>query len=325
MIKQTVISILILLIPLLHAKGQDKIITVQNDTVFCRILSITPTHIQYEQKDDKQNTVGKFIPIEQVQEYFTRSELHNTAIGSRISEQPKEPFDRWRIGIQGGGAYLLSSFSNMEKNMQYLGISQSKIDDYRKQLRNGMYFGADVHYFITPFLGAGVKYSLFTTSAKINYILGSGYYEYYMPGFILFSIPTYYSISEKDNYFVNYVGPSVVFRHWLDKNRKFRLNEELSVGYAKYREEDRFDPDQYPSLNNILTEGNALGGSFQLSFEYYPLSWLSVGANASAFLTTFKKVNISTGDTSITQDLDVNNHINMSRMDYSLAIRFHFK
>jgi len=332
MSKQKAITVLILIISFLHAKGQDKIITLQNDTVFCRIISITPTHIQYQQKDDKQNTVGKFISIEQVREYSTRSELHTTSHGTCIGKQPKDPFDRWRIGIQGGGAYLLSSFSNMEKNMQSLGISQSKIDNYCKQLRNGMYFGADVHYFITSFLGVGVNYSLFATSTQIDYILGLGYYDYYVSqGYLGYSIPSYYPISEKDKYYVNYIGPSVVFRHWLDNNRKFRLNEELSVGYTRYREEDRFNPYLYINtyqditfLNNLLIEGNALGGSIRLSFEYYPMPRLSVGANAGAFLTAFKTMKISTKNMSETQALDADNHINMSRIDYSLAIRFHF-
>jgi len=327
--KQKVITAFILLFAFIYVKGQDKIITVQKDTIYCRIISISATHIQYEQKDNNQNMVGKFIPIEQVAEYIPSSQLHETPYGTFISKQPQEPFARWRIGVQGGGAYLLS-FSNIEKGMQNMGIPQSKIDDYRKSYRNGTYFGADVHYLITPFLGVGLKYSLFTTSAKFDYIFDAGYiyYNFSSAGYY---IPTYYSLGEKNKIYVNYIGPSVVFQQWLDKNRKFRMNEELSIGYARYREEDQLDPLLYintgygvTSFNNMLAEGNTWGGNVQISFEYYPLTWLSVGANAGASLATFKTMKLSTKDMSITQDLDPDNRIDMSGIDYSVSVRFHF-
>ena len=325
--KQKVVTIFVLLFAFVYAKGQDKIVTVQKDTIYCRIISISATHIQYEQKDNNQNRMGKFIPIEQVAEYIPSSQLHETPYGAFVSKQPQEPFDRWRIGIEGGGAYLLS-FSNIEKNMQDMGIPQSKIDDYRKSYRNGMSFGADVHYLITPSFGAGLRYSMFTTSARMDYALYYGYIFYsYGYGY---GIPTYYTINEKEKIYVNYIGPSAVFQHWLDKNHKFRMNGELSIGYFSYREEDRIDPlfiDTYQgnvSLGNILTEGNTWGGNIQLSFEYYPLSWLSVGANIGASLATFKSMKISTEDISVTQDLNADNYMNMSHINYSLGLRFHF-
>jgi len=236
----------------------------------------------------------------------------------KIVTTQKESFDRWRIGIEGGGAYLLS-FSNIEKSMQGMGIPQSNIDDYRKSYRNGMYFGADVHYLITPFFGMGIKYSLFMTSAKLDYTLylspTSGYNSLYF--------------NEKDKYYVNYIGPSIVFQQWLDKNRKFRMNEELSIGYVRYREKDQINSpliylDTPQSVVSILAEGNALGGNAQLSFEYYPLLWLSVGANAGASFATFKSLKFSTGNISFTQDLDAAHRMNMSYLDYSISVRFHF-
>ncbi|MCL1933917.1 MAG: hypothetical protein FWF53_08940 [Candidatus Azobacteroides sp.] len=330
MSNQKVIIGLILLLAFTYAKGQDKIITTQEDTIFCKIVSVSPTHIQYEQESDNQNAIGKFISIDQVREYYRNSQFQESFPTVERKKRPKEPFDRWRVGLQGGGAYLLSSFSNMEQNMQDAGIPQSKIDDYNKHLRNGFYVGADVHFLITRFFGVGVKYSLFATSARLDYSLNG--FGYFTPdGFISYSIPTYYPISEKDKYYLNYIGPSVVFQHWLDKNRKFRINEELSMGYVRYREEGRFDSHQYVNtdqgvtfLNNALAEGNAFGGSAQVAFEYYPLPWLSVGANAGVLLTSFGSLKTSTKETSFRQDLEGDDRINMSRIDYSVGVRFHF-
>jgi len=330
--KQKVWVLLIFSLVFAYAKGQDKIITTQRDTIYCRILSISLTHILYEQKDDNQNTVGKFISIEQVEEYIPSAPLQGTPLGTFISKPSHEPFSRWQIGVQGGGAYLLS-FSTMENNMRYMGIPLSKVDDYSKQLRNGMYFGADAHFFVTPFLGVGLKYALFMTSARLDYTLTTmaGYSETGTDYFGGYAIPTYYSISEKNNIYVNYIGPSVVFQSWLDKNRKFRMNGGLSIGQARYREEGRFDPPLYINTprgivfqGNVLTDGNTLGGGIQLSLEYYPSPLLSVGANAGAFLATFKTLKISDKNTSLTQDLNADNRLDMSYIDYSVSVRFHF-
>ena len=67
--KKIIVSILIFL-PLQIISGQDKIITVQQDTIHCRIISVSPAHIEYIQKTEDGNAVGKFIPAEQVSEYL---------------------------------------------------------------------------------------------------------------------------------------------------------------------------------------------------------------------------------------------------------------
>ena len=324
--KQKVITGFILLLAFTYAKGQDRIITMQNDTVFCRIVSILQNHIRYEQKIDNGNTMGKFIPIDQVREYYLGSKRQEIPFTPSLlkSKRSKEPFDRWRVGIQGGGAYLLASTTRSKQAMQNMGIPKTQVNEYHKQLRNGMNVGADIHYLITPFCGVGIRYSLFTTSIQMDLTVKED--DYYT------SIPIYYVMGLKEKIYMNYIGPSVVFQLGLDKNRKFKLSQELSLGYATYRDEERFDPYKYLFLArtngfpmyNILTEGNTLGGNIKSAFEYYPLPWLSIEANIGIFSAAFRSVKISTNETSITQDLGKDDYLNMSRFDYSIGIRFHF-
>ena len=232
----------------------------------------------------------------------------------------EEPFGRWRIGVQSGGTYLLSSFTKSKMDMEKIGILKSHIDKYHHQLRNGIYADADINYLITYFFGLGLKYSLFTTSAQLNCAIGGTDHN----------LQTNYYVNEKHKFYVNYIGPSVVFQHWLDKNHKFRINEDLSIGYTHYRAEYRVNPHQYTFVNydvtfanNMLTEGNAFGGSIQAGLEYYYLPWLSVGANAGLFTAKFKTLKISSKEKSISQKLNVIDHIDMSRLDYSISVRFH--
>jgi len=383
-------TLLILFFATTYVKGQDRIITTQNDTILCRIIYVSPTRIAYVQ-DKQAGEKGGFIAREQVKEYSQGSALPETsrsAISDKQSsiitgsapaaKQPaitveskadvKRPtiiaesmpnakhkiynnqldvsnnpepaaFLRWRVGIQGGGGYLLSS-SNLEKMMQAAGVPQPKIDDYKKQLQSGMYFGTDVHYMINDFLGVGLDYSLFTSSAQLDYTLGLGT-DYFITGYYGYNIPTYYSLSEKDKIYVNYIGPSVLFQQRLGVKHQFGFTEELSIGYAHYREENRLAPYQYilanintnpdPSvmshadllavlLPNGLQQGNTVGGGARLSFEYYPLSWLSVGVNIGGFYAKFNKLKVSTYSTNDTQ----NSATNMSRFEYSLGVAFHF-
>ena len=390
------ISVLLLLFTFTYVEGQDKIITTQNDTILCRIIYVSPARIAYvlnKQNGNNERPEGKFIPRDQVKDYFQGTPLPDTSQSIQTDKQSTpvvkqsmpgakqsaimtesapatrrpviiaesmpnakrtissesqpvddayqstEPVLRWRVGIQGGGGYLLSS-SGLEKMMQAAGVPQPKISDYMKHLQSGMFFGADVHYMITDFLGAGLKYSLFTTSAKLEYILGLGT-DYFIPGYSGYTIPTFYSMSEKDKIYVNFIGPSVLFQQRMGAKRQFGFTGELSIGYARYREENRLAPYQYILANiytnpdpgimshadlwavplpNGLQQGNTVGGGVRLSFEYYPLTWLSVGVNVGGFYAKFNKLKVSTYQTSDTQNIDTD----MSRLDYSLGVTFHF-
>ena len=77
-------------------------------------------------------------------------------------------------------------------------------------------------------------------------------------------------------------------------------------------------------IYNILAEGGALGENIQASIEYYPLSWLSVSANAGLFSATFGTLDISTKNESYKRKLDKANYQNVLQLDYSIGVRFHF-
>jgi hypothetical protein len=279
-------------------RGQDIIITIQQDTISCRILSILPTHINYEQKIGNQRAVGKFIPVEKVLEY------HRTK---------PAPFQHWRAGVQFGGSYLLDSSADSEKEMQEsMGMAEKDAKNYSKQYRRGIHVGGDVHYLFNEYIGVGIKYSLFYTSASADFTLNWG------DGI------NYICMGIEDRGYVNYVGPSIISGQWLDKAHKFKLTEQLSGGYAAYRGEERFDQNQYVLSNNLLAEGNSWGGNLEVSLEYYPSSWLSVSANAGLFYTTFKKLDITDGENSATGKLEKKDYADYSRMDYSIGVRFHF-
>ena len=249
------------------------------------------------------------------------------------NEQTEDHFSKWRIGIQWGGAYLLSSFSDFDKKLQYMIMPQQEENNKKRQFRNGIYLGSDVHYFINDDFGAGLKYSLFTNSVEIDCHYWTIGLTGLQPIYRGTPVTIYYPMNMKNNIYVNYIGPSVVFNQWLNKNHKFRISEELSVGYAHYRHEDRYAPYQYQKtrmstvvlFKNCLTKGNTWGGNIRLSFDYYLNSMFSIGASAGVFYAKYKTVKFSKKEnTNVTYDLHKKYHIDMSRVDYSLGARFHF-
>ena len=357
MSKQKVLTVFILLLAFTYVKGQDKIITTQNDTIFCKIVSISLIHIRYEQKNYDQITVENSIPLKQVYEYSfglrsqdsyplpskreqeqpvsiyplpSRREQSPTSfpvssnIKPSVKKQSKEPFHRWRIGFQGGGSYLINSLAPSREAMKNLGLSpRDQANEYYKRLRDGISGGGDVYYLFSKSFGLGVKYSFFTSSVEMDYTAKD-------PNL---SGPVYFYVSEKEQFFLNYFGLSLFFRQWISRNHKFSLNEELSGGYILYRDEAQFDPYQYVFVNpetnkkqyNILREGNTFSGTFQLSLEYHPASWISVGVGAGVYPSVFRSLNISDNDmTNSRKNLDKDNYLDLSRVDYFMGVRFHF-
>jgi len=317
------IIVSIMLLAFMYAQGQDKIITVQNDTIFCKIVSISLKLIKYEQQDYTYETVAKFIPMEQVREYSLNSQSQKSSFTISNRKQSTTPppaypnrqqkpqpyytpvkqmensFPHWRFGLQGGGSYIFKSPTDM-----------------------GLHAGADLYYLATKSFGVGFKYSLYAFSKQTDdYIYDNS-----------LSDPTYYCVSKDERTYMNYIGPSVVFLQWLDENHTLRLNEELSVGYLYYRNEVRFDQNQYapinPDLNkpeyNYLEEVNTLGGSFQLSLEYYPEPWFSFGVNAGIGMAPLTVMKITDKETSVPRLINTWDYFKKSHIDCSIGFRFYF-
>jgi hypothetical protein len=309
----------LLFLPVQIVTGQDKIITVQKDTIDCRIVSISPTHIHYEQKKG-QYAVGQFMPVEQVLEYFRSPQSQAIDPYYRAGKRSPKPPRPWLIGIQAGGSSLLASSANDEQEMIDFGISKSQAGDYSRQLKHGFHLNGDIHYLITNLVGVGVKYSFFTSSAQVDFKLKID--DYY---------PVYSTMGVKEKQYINYAGPSILFQQYVDEKHKFQLSEMLSVGYVHYRDELRMNLPGYlvssgygNSSLSALVEGHTWGGTAGLSLDYYPLSWLSVGANAGFMYARLTEVDMSDQYDTSTVELSKQEYVKLSRLDYSISIRLHF-
>ena len=310
---------LVLLLFASIVKAQDKIITLNNDTISCKILAVGGERISYEQENTDGYAVGKSIAVEQVKEYMRTpqpviSQITATGISQTRPSKPKHP---WSIGISSGISHLPWMLDNMDSyDMQ----------DYYKDAKTGFHINVGAHYMISNFFGAGAEYSFFNSSydgisqAMLNHF------------------PTYTDYSEKLQQYINYIGASVIFQQHLGKERKIQISETLSGGRLFYRAEEQatmfapfylgLTPTYTQATANQLTTGSTWAGKVGLSVDYKVLPYLSVGLSGNLFLTWLKEIDAeaknSNGEHESVKGVELAESVNLSRIDGSLVLRLHF-
>jgi hypothetical protein len=201
--------------------------------------------------------------------------------------------------------YITSSSGKAEESMAQQGITESNARTYYNDFKSGWYGGADATWLFNRNYGAGFRYKFFSSAAATE---GS------------IDLPEEYNIffSEyREDLFINYAGVSLFCRQPLGYNEKFSLYGCYSMGMAFYRNQMEFLSEYW------LVTGDALGFDGGLGFEYEITPYMSAGAEISVFQATIKKIDINNGEIDQTQELDKENYENLSRVEFSVGIRFY--
>jgi hypothetical protein len=302
--------------------GQDRIITVHNDTIECKILSISSTHINYEETIGNR-VVGKFVPVSEVSEYHrnaTKRDVQKPGRPKPFKDRSVPPYTsssrHWQAGVRTGFSLLTASTAAAENEVANLGLPRNEVEDYYKKLKQGMHLVADIHYLHNDIsellnMGWGFKYRLSSFSSDMEVIIPVQSYVY-----------SPFAISEK--MYVNYWGLSYIMQHRLGQDSKFKLEYETSFGYVHYRDEARFGGNPAFSLNNSLATGNTIGADLGFSFAWSPLNRLSVNAGVNYFVAVIKYLTVSNRDGSNTVELDKANYEHLSHLNCLIGVQFYF-
>lgn len=300
---------------ILSAKAQDKIISINHDTIHCSIVLVSSERIVYELKNVDGSVTGKIIPLSQVAEYSCTHPLGgNTEMRnwytSKSANIPEYPFC---LGLNAG-------FSAMPWYLDFYQYSAA-MPDYLEKFNKGFHINANAHYLIKSYFGLGAEYSFLKTSAS-----GSKQIEY--------SSSMFLTESEICRQYINYLGASVLFQQHPDAQKKFIIRESLSAGVIFVRLEDQIT---YPYLsqsgytdisNNILLAGNTVSAKLGLSVEYKLYKTLSVGAGGDFLWGTLKKASIkskgSNNQSSTNNNQELSNPMKLSRIDYSFVFHYNF-
>lgn len=299
----------------INAKAQDKIITLNRDTIHCTIRGIGNERITYELKNKDGSVTGRFISLSEVVEYTRspRSKINSNEHKLKTSRLEHIPESRWNFGLNAGRSTMPWYFDNLQ--------SSSTLPNFYKELKTGYHLNADAHYLITDFLGVGAEYSFFIKSTS-----GNIQREYYTSTFLM--------MSEEYNQYINYLGLSVFFQQHPDPKQKFILRESISAGVLLIQLENQIT---YPNIDysgytdivtNSLFTGKSFSAKLGLTAEYKLLKFLSVGLGGDFIWCSLKKASFeakgSNNYSTSSDDQELTKPMNLSRIDYSFVLRFHF-
>lgn len=327
---EKLLMILLFFGSLAAAKAQDKIITINQDTIECRIVSVNAERISYEQKTSDKYVVGKSIATSDVLQYFRAGK--SDSFGQMFNHEKvkrERPEHRWLFSMQGGLARSSTDYTDFKNGLISSGNSASAVDDYFRKLENGYHVNTSLHYLVTSFLGLGVDYNFFYSASK-GMFLSQAYGK--------LSVPLYVNIGMDERLYSHFVGASFLFQQFPDKKRRIKISETLSPGIVMLRNESRDNqyttywgapdyynsqPPQYYDQTNSIVTGNTFGAKGSLSIEYALTPQLSAGLAGNFMRAKLKKISTKNSAT-ITKDQKLEKSLNISHLDYGFIVRYNF-
>lgn len=278
--------------------AQDKIITVENDTILCKVIRNNNHFISFMMNQQGIQTQGKLDRLKLKQIIISTQEPYSKAT--------IPVFNRWRVGLSGGLGYLVADIKAGKTAAMTLGLTQDQADEYYNQLTLGWQAGANIHYLLQPDFGVGINYRFFNSNADLWVTMDPHD-----------GVNLYYGKMVESMY-VNYVGASVFALQPLTANKKLLINSAISAGLTMYRDEASMLESKY------LLTGKAFGLTFDLGLEYFIVKNISVGADLNLFASKIRKMTLGDGNTSTTMKLSKENYENISSLDLSAGLKIYF-
>lgn len=282
----------------LSVSAQDRIITISNDTIDCKINRVSAQSIQFTQFSGEVRTKSS-ISRKDVKAWQV-SEVENTESSFDINVFQNE---RWRFAITGGGGYRIASTKESRKILENQRISSSEIDSYFRQVKTGVKAAGQVHCMIWENYGLGIDYQFHHSSGSLHGTVDPGDTFTFVYG------------EFTDDIYTNYVGLSLYMQHWI--NSKFKFYGQVSSGLTLFREESVI------IYTPLLLTGKAYGGNTELGLEYFVGKRISVALSAGFFQSTISKIKVNNGVTIQEIELEKEQMEGLSRIDLGLGLRFY--
>lgn len=285
---------LILLIALLCSKiyAQDLIVTKSDDSLNCKITKVKKDYVYFIFKHE--NEVRRtLLPVSDVETYsynfFKKGEVEEKDI-----KNFKGDYKRLRIALNAGFGYQIAKIAdNIPEDFRA----------YTKELKSGFQFGADASFFISEFVGFGIKYRGFNSKnelANVSIEQSDGSRRF---GKL------------SDNINVSFIGPQISTRY-LNHNAKNALIVNLSLGYLGYSNNSLV-------VDSFKTSGSTLGLVYDIGYEIGISKHLSIGVQASILSGRLSKIEIEDETSTQTISLEKDQRENLSRLDFSIGLIFH--
>lgn len=197
--KAFVASLFVLSTGILHA--QDLIVTVEGDSVNCKITKQSNGFVYFRYLKDNQTKVT-LLPVNKISS-IVQAYYDAPVINTMHYELPRSrDYSKWRYGFHGGYSYRIAKVSDQVT---------SSYQDYFKKLKSGFVVGADVHGFTSESFGIGVKYNLNKYKAE----QGSNLKDDITLHYVAASMLNRYVLADPANHFL--FGANIGLQSYRDK------------------------------------------------------------------------------------------------------------
>ena len=287
--KHTLILLLLIAITC-SITAQDLIVTNDGDSINCRITNIDNSNVHFIFIDGNEviNTMFNLSDIENFQyDFYEVSEVLDEDILGYYNYQ------RFRFAINGGYSYMTAKIA---KNVPADHIN------YFKRLKSGYHFGGDISYYYYELFGVGAKSFVFKASNKMDDI-----YLEDSNGNRRFG-------KMSDDVTIFYVGPMASTRY-LSRNKRNAFIVSMSVGYMGYSNDIVF-------IDKNKMKGSTVGMAFDIGYDIGISKNFSLGFQFSFLSGSLSKYTLSDGIITETVKLEKDDYENISRIDFSIGLRF---
>jgi hypothetical protein len=289
--KKSVIFILILFVSYEFAWSQDLIVTERGDSINCKITRQKGNYIYFSYMIE--NNMRKSLLHNSQIKYFKKDFYVQSFVPSDKLRYMRN-YQKLRIGIFAGGSYMLGI------------ISDSIPEDFKKyykDLKTGHHIGGEAGYFISKNIGVGLKYSNFNSKNKIENIIATN------------TITGQSRIgSLKDNITIRYFAP-VFYLRLYSRNKQLIYSSDFSFGYLDYKNNATL-------IDDYIVTGKTLGMHMNFGVDLMIDRNLSLGLGLSGTLGSLSRIVMTSGGSKQTIDLKENEMESLSRVDFSIGLRW---
>jgi len=213
----------------------------------------------------------------------------------------------FRFDFNGGFGYCLASqpeISTRDENYEAYTSFIHQLS-WMKNLQTSLYYKLSKGSYL------GLKYYFMNSSGSVKDIQFDTMDNHGIP------VTLIGDLSEKQ--YVNYIGPSYMYADWLGYSKKWLCSYSLTTGYASYRCEEK----NY--MTNYLITSHSIGLGIDLGIDYFITKPLSVGVKTGLFIAKFTNIVDYNGVDTQNTTLDSKNAINLSNVNLSIGVSYHFK
>jgi len=247
----------------IQAMGQDRIITLENDTINARITKIKKgmVHFQFMKGNELRKTL---LPISDIENY-EKGFYETPEVPKKAKVKSYLESKRFQIGTQVGYAFRTAKIADI--------IDDSSFRQHLKNLSSGVNIGLDAHYFINETIGLGIKYNTFRSKATLREA----------------------NLVSRTN--ITFIGPSIMTK-LLSANKKNALILSSSLGYIALKGQSTFG--QAPA---IVSKGSSVGAAIDIGYDFGINDFLSFYIGTSWTTGAISRIETSDGFTTQTEDL----------------------